>query len=116
MWKHIDVASNSKQQKPTAMTPLELIILILIFQTITYAFVWRGTLRKWSFITPVILVPVYLFFIPSYFFPANPDKEPMCGMPAFAITMIFWFAGAGTTMFTHVIYLLVRQRRRPGNL
>lgn len=91
------------------MTPLELIVILLIVQLIGYLLFDKYHKKKWKLLIFGLLMIGYIFIIPSYFFPDNPNNEPRCGMPLVGITLAFWILGCGTVLITHIVYLLIKR-------
>jgi hypothetical protein len=91
------------------MTPLELIFILFLVQLISYLLIDKYNAPKWKYLIFGLIMVGYIFIIPSFFFPDNPNNEPQCGMPLLGITLAFWILGCGTVIITHVFYLLIKR-------
>lgn len=91
------------------MTPLNAITIILFVQIIGYIILDKLSLKVWKYLILGISLVAYIFVLPSYFIPDNPNNEPRCGMPALGITLAFWIFGCGATLFAHLIYILINR-------
>ncbi|RYX81569.1 hypothetical protein EON73_04735 [bacterium] len=90
------------------MTPISAIAIIFAVQILGYVAFDKYKLSNWKYLILGLSLIGYLFVLPNYFFPDNPNNEKRCGMPALAITLIFWILGCGSTIITYLIYLLFR--------
>ncbi len=91
------------------MTPLYAISIILVIQIIGYILLDKLNVGVWKYLMLGILLATYIFVLPGYFIPDNPNNEPRCGMPAFGIALAFWIFGCGTTLIAHLTYILIRK-------
>ncbi len=91
------------------MTPLNIIIVFFIVQIVGYIVLDKVKLKNWKFLILCVFLVLYIFVLPGYFIPDNPTNEIRCGIPAFAITFIFWILGCGVTLITHLAFPILRK-------
>lgn len=89
------------------MTPINFIIIFFLIQVIGYIILDKFNLKKLKYLLLIILLIVYIFYLPNYFYPKNPNNKPICGMPILAINLTFWIIGCGSTLLTHFAYTII---------
>lgn len=94
------------------MTPLIAILIILLIQIIGYLILDKVNLKAWKYSILVVLLIAYIFILPNHFIPDNQNNVPRCGIPALGITLVFWVLGCGTTLLTHLIYVLIKRIKK----
>ncbi|MFN7117099.1 MAG: hypothetical protein ACK4TA_09900 [Saprospiraceae bacterium] len=81
-----------------------IIVLISLCQLGIYII---SNLIKLKHAKSVILLLVmigHLFIFPGLFFPKPEQNNPSCGMPTFAVTLIFWIFGTLFAFITHLLF------------
>lgn len=87
-----------------------IIVLISLCQLGVYII---SNLIKLKHAKSVILLLVmigHFFIFPGLFFPKPEQNNPSCGMPSFAITLIFWIFGTLFAFITHLLFYIFSKK------
>lgn len=91
------------------------IFLVSVFQLGAY-FVAHFFKIKHGEIVILLLVLIGHFFIfPGFFIPKPEHDNARCGMPALAITLVFWIFGTLFALITHLLFNAFSKRVDEGN-
>lgn len=82
---------------------LQIILAISFIQALLYLFaaVLRYKMARYFILATVFIG--YFFILPQYFYPEPKPDQVNCGLPIFAINMVFWIFGSLAATLTHLI-------------
>lgn len=87
------------------MNTIQTIILIFVLQLVAYALLDKFRVGKLKWLALALILVLYVFVIPPYYFPQSTDGKGICGLPALAITFGFMLAGGIATIIGNVLYI-----------
>jgi hypothetical protein len=86
------------------MTPADIFIaeILTIVVLFTGFDIWKVPYGKELLIA--VLVLANIFVLPRFFYPEYKEGEPQCGLPAMAISILFWVVANLVVTFTVIFY------------
>ncbi len=88
------------------------VVGIWVLQIALSVYLDKKGLHLWKYALIALILAMYIFVIPPFFYPDFRPDSPSCGMHDLGIFMFFLIIGGGLTIVTHFVYLLFGKYKR----